>query len=198
MNAQPDPSKPQVYHHHIIKFWRQVSGISLLLVLGILAALIWRPLLALFWMPALSWLACLGFYWSWHTFSFTPDDRLICKRGFRGCTQDIVSLFGVVTPQQPPIFGKWLDVGSVQINPIGGSMRIQHIADFDAFYQRLVYGAQHQEPPSPVQIFLQVPTTTGLGAGWPVELPLKRRPHTIEHRPGPGPRDSVPPPISDP
>jgi hypothetical protein len=183
----PSETRTIVFRHHFLRFFKPASGISLLIVLGAVGFVVWRPLGAGLWLLAGAWATSAYLYWSWHTFAFTPDNRLIRRRGFQGCTQDIISLFGVVTPRQPPILGKWLDVGSVQINAMGDTLHIQQIADFHAFYRRLVYGAPHQEPSSPVQIFLQVPTSTEFGGERPVELPRSNPTPALAHTPAPDP-----------
>jgi hypothetical protein len=175
MNARTDSGTPQIYHHHWVAYWREASGISLLIVLGVASILVWQPLCLGFWLGALAWCGALYLHWNWHTFTFTPDSRLICRRGFMGSARDVVSLFGVVTPYQPPILGRWLDVGSVRMYPFGGELHIRHIASFAAFEQRLLYGAQRQEPraESPVQIVVQLPPAPD-GASWPPRLSPER------------------------
>lgn len=163
-------TSPRVYRYHWLAFWKPLAGIALLVVLGVGAILVWLPvglgLLAL----ALIGAASLYLYWSWHTFAFTPDDRLILRRGVDGSIKDVISLFGVVVPYQIPVLGPWLDVGSVSLSPFGRSIHIRHIAHFEAFYSRLVYGAQQQgsHPGTPpVQVIVQLLPALRVGDRWP-------------------------------
>ncbi len=167
------PASSQVHHYHWLAFWKPMAVIALLVVLGVGGILVWLPpglgLLALALIGAVS----LYLHWSWHTFTFTPDNRLILRRGVNGSTKDVISLFGVVVSYQIPLLGPWLDVGSVYLSPLGRNIHIRHIAHFEAFYSRLVYGAQQQasraEPPVQVIVqFLPAPRAEG---GWLGPLP---------------------------
>jgi len=140
-------TSPRVYHYHWLAFWKPMAVIGLLVVLGVGAILVWLPvglgLLAL--ALALIGAVSLYLYWSRHTFAFTPDNRLILRRGVLGSTIEVTSLFGVVVSYQIPVLGPRLDVGSVRLSPFGRSIHIRHIAHFEAFYSRLVHGVQPAE-----------------------------------------------------
>lgn len=170
------PASSQVHRYHWLAFWKPMAVIALLVVLGVGGILVWLPLglglLALALIRAVS----LYLHWSWHTFAFAPDNRLILRRGVNGSTKDVISLFGVVKSYQIPLLGPWLDVGSVRLSPFGSSIHIRHIACFEAFYSRLVYGAQQQasraEPP--VQVIVQLLPAPCTGGRWPGQLPPAR------------------------
>lgn len=152
------PVSPQVFHYHWLAYWKRLGVISWLLLLGLGGILVW-PLLGL-GLLVLAVIVAVSLYlhWSWHTFGFTPDNRLILQHGVCGSTKDVISLFGIVTPHQIPVLGPWLDVGSVHLSPFGRELDLQHIANFEAFYSRLAYGVQRQtnrtEPP--VQVVVQL------------------------------------------
>jgi hypothetical protein len=166
----------QVYHHHWFALWKPLTGIALLVVLSVGGGLVWLPLgLGLFTL-ALIGAVSLYLYWSWHTFSFTADNRLVRRRGFLGCTKDVISLFGVVTPYQIPALGQWLDVGNVHLGILVPNVEIRHIARFSAFYNRLVYSVQKQErrsDPTPIYVVVQFPSVSYAGRGWLNQLPSR-------------------------
>jgi hypothetical protein len=154
------PCSLQIYHHHWLALWKPLAFIALLVVLGAGGVLVWLPLGLVLFTLALIVAMSIYLYWSWHTFAFTADNRLIRRRGFLGCTEDVISLFGVITPHYTPVLGRWLDVGDVYLSLPGPDSHIRHIANFEAFHHRLVYGAQQRgspSTPSPVQIIVQLP-----------------------------------------
>lgn len=149
----------ETFHHHWLAFWQPLAMTCLLVVLSSISTLVWVPLgIGLLTLVAI---VAVGVYlfWSWHTFTFTEDNRLIRRRGFLGCTEDVITLFGVLTPYQAPIVGKILNAGSVHLGIPGPDIDIRYIANFHAFYERMVMGAQQQRPPEPpvVQVFFQMP-----------------------------------------
>ena len=150
----------ETFHHHWLAFWKPLAMTCLLVVLSSISTLVWVPLgIGLLTLAAI---VAVGIYlfWTWHTFTFTEDNRLIRRRGFFKCAEDVISLFGVITPYWIPILGKILNVGSVYLGIPGADIHIRHIANFDAFYERLVSSAQEQQrAPDPplVQVFFQMP-----------------------------------------
>jgi hypothetical protein len=155
--AQANPSP--VFHHHWLAYWKLLAMTCLLAVLGSISVLMWAPLGTGLLMLAAATAAGIYLYWAWHTFTFTDDNRLIRRRGVFGCTEDVITLFGVLTPYEIPILGKMLNAGSVHLGIPGPDIHIRHIANFDAFYERLVHGARQQRAPEPpvVQFFFQMP-----------------------------------------
>ena len=148
------------FHHHWLAFWQPLAIASLLVVLGPPAMFVW-PSLGIGAL-VLAALVALGVYlfWRWHTFTFTDDQRLIRRRGVFQCYKDVIDLFGTMTPYQVPLLGELLNVGSIYLNILGPDIHIHHVANFGAFYERLIYstGQQVQGPDSPlVQIVFQTP-----------------------------------------
>jgi hypothetical protein len=137
-------ASPQVYRYHWLAFWKPLASISFLLVLGVSGLVVWFPLGLGFLTLALVGAVSICLFWSWHTFTFTPDNRLIRQRGFLGSTKDVISFFGVVTPYLIPVLGRWLDVGNVYLSLPGPDIHIRYIGNFEAFYRQLVYGPQQQ------------------------------------------------------
>lgn len=159
---------PQVYHHHWLVFWKPLAGVSFLLVLSIGGALVWLPLGLSLVTLALIGAVSVYLSWSWHTFTFIAENRLVRCRGFLGCTKDVITLFGVVTPYQIPVLGQWLDVGNVYLGLPGPDIHIRYIAHFAAFYRRLIHGAQQQGSHSdspPVQVIVQLPPSPRAAGG---------------------------------
>jgi hypothetical protein len=151
----------QVYYHHWLAFWKPLMGIILLLVLGVGGFWVWLPLGIILFVSAIIWGISLWLYRSWHTFSFTADHRLKHQRGFLGSSQDVITLFGVITPYQMPILGRWLDMGSIRLNIPNSDIHIRHIANFNAFRTQLLRSrTQQQERRSvqPVQVVIQMPS----------------------------------------
>jgi hypothetical protein len=148
-----------VFHHHWLAYWKPLAVACSLAVLGLVCLLIWTPLGMGFLTLAAVIVVEVYLFWTWHTFTFTDDNRLIRRRGFLGCIKDVITLFGVLTPYEVPILGKMLNVGSVHLGIPGPDIHIRHIAKFDAFYERLVHGARQQRAPEPpvVQFFFQMP-----------------------------------------
>ncbi len=148
------------FHHHWWAYWKPLATSCLLALIGMGVLLLGLPLGVVFLAMAAAGLGGIYLWSTWHTFTFTGDNRLIRRRGFFGCAEDVITLFGVITPYRTPILGKAMDVGSVHLGIPGPNIHIRHIARFAAFYQRLLYGAQQQraapEPPV-VQVFFQMP-----------------------------------------
>ena len=150
----------QVYRYHWLAFWNALAGVSFLLVLSIAGFLLYLPLGLVLLTLALIGAMTIYLSWSHHTLTFTPSNCLVRRRGFLGCTEDVISLFGTITPYQIPVLGRWLDVGSVYLGIPGPDAHIRYVAHFGSFHRRLVYGAQQQasrSSPSPVQIVIQLP-----------------------------------------
>jgi hypothetical protein len=150
----------ETFHHHWLAFWKPLAMTCFLVVLGSISMVVWVPLGLGFLMLAAIGALSIFLFWTWHTFTFTDDNRLIRRRGCFGCTKDVITLFGVLTPYQAPIVGKILNAGSVHLGVPGPDIHIRHIANFDAFYARLVHGAQQQQQatdPPVVQVFFQMP-----------------------------------------
>jgi len=171
------PASSQVHRYHWLAFWKPMAVIALLVVLGVGGILVWLPLGLGLLALALIGTGSLYLHWSWQALAFTPDNRLILQRGVDGSTKDVISLFGVVMSRQIPLLGPWLDVGSVRLSPFGSIIHIRHIAHFEAFYSRLVYGAQQQASrpdPLPVQVIIQLLPAPRAGGRWPGQLPPAR------------------------
>jgi len=171
------PASSQVHRYHWLAFWKPMAVIALLVVLGGGGILVWLPLGLGLLALALIGTGSLYLHWSWQALAFTPDNRLILQRGVDGSTKDVISLFGVVMSRQIPLLGPWLDVGSVRLSPFGSIIHIRHIAHFEAFYSRLVYGAQQQASrpdPLPVQVIIQLLPAPRAGGRWPGQLPPAR------------------------
>jgi hypothetical protein len=140
MNDWPGPRESETYRYHWLSYWRALSIIALLIVLGSAAILASPTMGLILWVLALAGLVNVWLRRTWHSLYFTPDGRLIRRRGILGCTHDIITLFGVITPYQVPFVGHWLDVGSVHMGIPGPDEHIHHISPFAQFYRRLVYG----------------------------------------------------------
>ena len=152
------PGSQEVFRHHWFAFWRHLAAIALLLALGLGTLWIWPGLMLFCFSLALIWTLSLYLYWRWHTLTFTEDNRLVRRRGFVGSTEDIISLFPLITPYQMPVIGQWFNVGSVNLGIPGPDVHIRHIANFEAFRNQLVYGTQQQgsQPGAAVQVIIQL------------------------------------------
>jgi len=162
------------FHHHWLAYWKPLAMACLLAVLGSVGMLLWAPLGMGFLTLAAAIAVGVYLFWTWHTFTFTEDNRLIRRRGFFKCAEDVISLFGVITPYWIPILGKMLNAGNVYLGIPGPDIHIRHIANFDAFYRRLIYGAQQQErgpEPPVVQVFFQMPPMPQGARYWGDQLP---------------------------
>lgn len=148
------------FHHHWWAYRKPVATSCLLAAIGSAAVLLRLPLGVVFLAMGVAGWAGIYLFWTWHTLTFTQDHRLIRRRGICGSAEDVITLFGVITPYQTPFLGRALDVGSVHLGIPGPNIHIKHIASFAAFYQQLLYGAQQQqraaEPPV-IQVFFQMP-----------------------------------------
>jgi hypothetical protein len=166
MNDWPEPRESETYRYHWVFYWRVLSIVSLLIVLGAMAI---PPALGaglILWGLALTVSVGIWIHRSWYSITLTEDGRMVRRGGFFGCTHDIINLWGVITPYEIPIVGRWLDVGSVHLGIPGPDLHIRHITPFSVFYRRLVYGTQRQEDHrggSPIQVFVQYP---GLPDPW--------------------------------
>jgi hypothetical protein len=163
------PASVQVYRYHWLAFWKALAGVSFLLVLSIAGFLFYLPLGLVLLTLALIGAVTIYLSWSHHTLTFTPSSRLVRRRGFLGCTEDVISLFGTITPYQVPALGWWLDVGSVYLGIPGPDIHIRHVAHFGSFHRRLVYDAQQQANRlniPPVQIVVQLPPVQPLYSDW--------------------------------
>ncbi len=151
-------TQPESYHYHWLAFWRPLAAVVLLAMLSIGGSWVWLPLGLGFLALALIGAMSLYLHWSWHTFTFTADNRLIRRRGFLGCTEDVISLFGIVTPYQIPVLGRCLDIGNVHLRVAGSSLHVRHIAHFQAFCGQLTHSIRRQEErPAPTSIYFIVP-----------------------------------------
>ena len=132
------------FHPHWLAFWRRFLGIALLVGMGLLGFIVWVPLGFIFWAMAAASGVSIYLEWSWNICTFTADRRLIRRRGFMGCTRDVISLFGTITPYQIPILGPWLDMGSVELRIPGQGqvVQIRHIAHFEEFCRLLMTARQ--------------------------------------------------------
>jgi hypothetical protein len=170
MDSLPEvPASVQVYRYHWLAFWKALAGVSFLLVLSIAGFLLYLPLGLVLLTLALIGAVIIYLSWSHHTLTFTPGNHLVRRRGFLGCTEDMISLFGTITPYQVPILGGWLDVGSVYLGIPGPDIHIRYVAHFRSFRRRLVYGAQQQAGRlniPPVQIVVQLPPVQSLYSDW--------------------------------
>jgi hypothetical protein len=113
------------------------------------------------------------YHWSWHWLNITPDGRLVYCYGLFATRQDIISLFGVVTPHQTPILGPLLNVGSVYLGIPGPDSQIHYIANFRAFRTQLVNGATQAESrsdPYP-QVVIHLPPSPYASVSQPERLP---------------------------
>jgi hypothetical protein len=165
---------PPTFHHHCLAYWKPLATTCLLTALGFVSMLVWMPLGLVFLTMAAAGVAGIYLFWAWHTFTFTEDSRLIRRRGLFGCAEDVITLFGVLTPYQIPILGKMLNVGSVHLGIPGPNIHIRHVADFDAFHERLVCGTQQQQrfsDPPVVQVFFQMPPVPYGARQWMDQLP---------------------------
>ncbi len=166
MNDWPEPRESETFRYHWVFYWRVLSIASLLTVLGAVAIRAVPGAGLVLWGLALAVLVGIWLHRRWHRITLTDDGRMIRWGGFFGCTRDIINLWGVITPYEIPIVGRWLDVGSVHLGIPGPDLHICHITPSANFYRRLVYGTQRQEGRdrgSPVQIFIQYP---GLPEPW--------------------------------
>jgi hypothetical protein len=111
-------SEALTFHLHWLNYWKSLAMACLLAVLTPIGLLAWLPLGI--GCLVLATVLAAGVYldWTWNTFGFTDDGRLIRRRGVFGCTRDIITLFGVLTPYQIPGLGEALDVGSVQLGVV--------------------------------------------------------------------------------
>jgi hypothetical protein len=186
-------ASPQVYRYHWLAFWKHFSLISLLLVLSLGGFRFWFPLGLI--LVALALIGAVSIYLcrSWHTLAFTSDNRLIRRRGFRGRTADVISLFGTITSYQTPVLGQLLDMGGVYLGIAGPDIHIRHIANFASFYRQLAQGADRQErqfSPLPVQVIIQLPPARHARRGWPDYLfpegpgPALNYPDAVVHEAG--------------
>lgn len=164
-----------VFHPHWFAFWKPLTASCLLVLAGAVATVAGAPHgLILVLMGGLGLLA-VYLFWSWHTLTFTEDNRLVRRRGILGCSEDVITLFGVLTHHQIPILGKALDVGSVHLGIPGPDIHIRHIGNFAAFYRRMLASNQPQaraEPPV-IQLFFQVPAMPTQG-GREIDRPAAR------------------------
>ncbi len=169
------PTLPESYHYHWLAFWKPIAAVTFLAMLSIGGAWIWLPLGLCFLALALIGAMSLYLNWSWHSFTFTTDNRLIWRRGFLGCTEDVISLFGIVTPYQIPILGRCLDIGNVHLRVAGSNLDVRHIAHFQAFCDRLTHGApRREERPTSTSVYFIVPSPAARyreGGGWLDQLP---------------------------
>lgn len=164
----------RTYRYHPLAFWKGLAGAALMLVLGTGGILLWTPLGLGLWAVAHATVVGVYHCWKWHTLTFTPDNRLIRRRGFLGCTQDLVSLFGRITPSQVPVLGQWLDVGSVYLGIPGPDLDIRHVSSFMSFRNRLICGARQQQASHRgsqlagpvVQVIVVVPPVWERWSGW--------------------------------
>jgi hypothetical protein len=165
----------RIYRYHWLAFWKPLSVTSLLFLLGTAGLLVWQPLAFLFYVPAVVLGMALVLTWRWRSLRFTPDHRLSRRRGILGSTEDVISLFGVITPYQTPVLGRMLDVGSVHLGIPGPDIHIRHIANFQAFYHDLLFGAAQQEEaaaqPAVVQVHVYVPPVWHALDDWLNRLP---------------------------
>ncbi|MEJ2735581.1 MAG: hypothetical protein P8189_18785 [Anaerolineae bacterium] len=172
MNDWPEPRESETYRYHWVFYWKALSIVCLLIVLGTVAIFA-RPGTGLvLWGLALAVFVGIWLHRSWHSITLTDDGRMVRRGGVLGCTRDIINLWGVITPYEIPILGRWLDVGSVHLGIPGPDLHIRHITPFSVFYRRLVYGAQRREEHrhgAPIQVFVQYP---GVPNPWvdPVDL----------------------------
>lgn len=176
----PVPASSRIYYHHWLAYWKSLAAIASLLVLGVAGLIVSPPLGAGLLAFSLVVGAALCLWRSWHTLTFLHDGRLVRRRGLGGCAQDVISLFGVITPYQVPVVGRWLDVGSVHLGIPGPDIHIRHIGDFRTFCAQLFSGAQQQEERAgtSVQIVLVCPPAPAAGQQWavrpPPEIPAPR------------------------
>ena len=149
----------QIFYHHWLAYWKLLCGAALLVVLGLVVGLAW-PLLGLGLLGlAASSAMSIYLYRTWHTLTFLEDGRLVRRRGFFGNAEDVITLFGVVTPYCIPVLGRRLNAGSVHLGIPGPDIHIRHIANFAAFYRQLVHSAQQgQRDPGPqvIHIYLHI------------------------------------------
>jgi len=146
-----------VFRHHWLAYWRSLVVIAGLTTLGLLTmGILHWPLLGVgLWSIALVLAVRIYLLRTWHTLTFTPDNRLIYRRGLFGSTQDVISILGTVTSHRTPLLSNLLDVGSVYLGVPGPDVHIRHIANFTAFYQRLCQArrpgplSQSSQPPQP-------------------------------------------------
>lgn len=162
------------FHHHWLAFWRRLIGTVLLAVVGSVGLSLGLPWLGLtFYTFAL--MAGLATYcsWTWHTLTFTPDNRLVYRHGFLGTSRRVISLFGTITATQIPVLGNRLDVGSLHLSIPGADMNIRHIARFSDFYQRFLHTRQQQGGSPNLSVYVNLIFVPGPTArhGGPGQLP---------------------------
>ena len=159
MNVQFNQSTPTpIYRHHWLAFWKLLSFISLLLVASVWAFRVHVGLGLL--LLALALIGGLAVYlqWHWTIITFTPDHRLVLRRGIFGSITDIFSLFGTITPYQTPLLGSLLDEGSLYLRLAGIDTHIRHIANFGSFYSNILTGAGQARAGYPgLNIIIQFP-----------------------------------------
>ena len=181
--------KSPVFRHHWLAYWQSLTVVAWLVVLGLLLGIALGP-----WPGVVLGSIALSIavrdylLWRWQTFTFTPDNRLIRRRGVLGLTEDMISLFGVITPYRIPLLSSLLDVGSVHLGVPGPDIHIKYIADFTAFHQRLMHGARRRDLPSPPSPSLPPPSVHI----WIQLLPLLRIPRDHLSRRTPDSRYSIP------
>lgn len=168
----PVPASSRIYYHHWLAYWKPLAAIASLLVLGMAGLMLW-PLVGA-GMLAFSLVvgAALHLWRSWHTLTFLDDGRLVRRRDVGGCAQDVISLFGVITPYQIPVVGRWLDAGSVHLGIPGPDIHIRHIGNFRAFCTQLFSSVQQEErSQTSVQVVLVWPPVPGDNRQWAVHPP---------------------------
>jgi hypothetical protein len=170
MNTLPLlPTPSTVYRRHWLAFWKPLSFLSFFSILSLVGFLYWPPLGIVFLLADFGTALAVFCSWCWSSYTFTTDHRLIYRHGFMGSTTNIISLFGVVTPHQYPLFGGLFDIGGVHLSVAGTSLHLTHIANFEAFYNELVQGVKHEQRISqaPVQVIVQLPPASGQRIFWP-------------------------------
>lgn len=160
MNNRPGPRESETYRYHWVYYWRALSIVCLLIVLGAVTIPAELGTGLVLWGLGLAVFVRIWLHRGWHIISLTDDGRMIRRGSVFGCTYDIINLWGVISPYEIPIVGRWLDMGSVHLGIPGPDLHIRHITPFSVFYRQLVYGVQRQEDHrhgAPVQIFVQYP-----------------------------------------
>ena len=173
MNVAP---ASQTFYYHWWAFWKPLAAASVLTAAGAALLLILPPLGFILLILAAGDMVGVCMFRAWNTFQFINGNRLIRKRGFLGSAEDFITLFGVISPYQVPILGRWFNVGSVHLGIPGPDVHINHIANFSEFHRLLLNGAERQEQAEPqlFQFIIQFPPPPYYWPDRARELPAER------------------------
>ncbi|NLF15488.1 MAG: PH domain-containing protein [Anaerolineaceae bacterium] len=149
------PASPLYHRHWLLHYWRQLTGIALLVVVGFGLLVFGSPLGLAPWFGAVLWAMVTYLSWTWNVVYFTADRRLARRRGILGATTDLISPFGVISPSQTP-FQRFFGVGTIHLHIPGPNVHIPNLAHFADFGSRLVIAEQQEQQlaQAPVQVLI--------------------------------------------